>query len=57
MRIIYILLFLFSSCSPIFLDAEKITPIWQGKHHSELLDKIGPYHKIMEDIIILEKNI
>jgi len=50
MKSLFILLFLLCSCSPIFLDAEKITPMWKGKHHSELLDKIGPYHRIMEDM-------
>ena len=45
MRILIILLFL--SCSSVFVQDDRINSLWVGKHQSEIVDKLGPYTRII----------
>ena len=51
MRILLIIITLYLiSCTPIFINEPKLTNIWIGRHHSELIEQLGPYNKSVDTL-------
>ena len=48
MRILFLIILLFLSCTSFFITDDKINSIWKGKHHSEIVDKLGVYSRIID---------
>ena len=46
----FILLFLFLSCATVFVNEEELNIIWVGKHQSEIINKLGPYTRVLDDL-------
>ena len=48
MRISFLIIILFFSCTSVFIKDEKINTLWNGRHHSEIIEKLGPYNRMIE---------
>jgi len=48
MRISFLIIILLLSCTSVFIQDDKINSIWTGKHHSEIVDKLGAYNRIID---------
>ena len=43
---ILVILLLFS-CSSIFVQDDRIISLWEGKHQFEIVEKLGPYTRVI----------
>ena len=39
---------LFLSCASVFIQDEKINTLWLGKHHTEIVEILGSYTRILD---------
>ena len=47
MRISFLIILLLS-CASVFVQDDKINSLWMGKHHSEMVDKLGTYNRVID---------
>ena len=48
--ILLLSILLIISCSPMFLDDDKLNEIWIGVNYNEVVQILGPYNKQIQDL-------
>ena len=43
----YLIIIFFLSCSSVFIQDDRINLLWQGRHQSEIVDKLGSYTRVI----------
>ena len=45
-----VVIILILSCSPMFINDQKMDEIWIGENYNDIIDILGPYNKKIEDL-------